>query len=111
MAGKQAKVLSKDDVNDLLAFARCNCNPVRNEVIVLLSAKAGLRAGEIAKLTWDMVDSRNHVGFTLELRDNAAKNGSGRVIPVHANLRRAPSLGARSRTGRGRSFGPSAAVP
>lgn len=30
-----------------------------------------------------------HVGFTLELRDNAAKNGSGRVIPVHADLRRA----------------------
>jgi hypothetical protein len=55
MAGKQAKVLSKDDVNDLLAFARCTRNPVRNEVIVLLSAKAGLRAGEIANLTWDMV--------------------------------------------------------
>jgi integrase len=56
----------------------------------LLSAKAGLRAGEIAKLTWDMVlDPRGHVGFTLELHNNAAKNGSGRVIPVHADLRRA----------------------
>ena len=30
-----------------------------------------------------------HVGFTLELRDNAAKKGSGRVIPVHADVRRA----------------------
>ena len=90
MAGKQAKVLSNNDVNDLLAFARCTRNPTRNEVIVLLSAKAGLRAGEIAKLTWDMVlDPRGHVGFALELRDNAAKNGSGRVIPVHADLRRA----------------------
>jgi integrase len=59
-------------------------------VIVLLSAKAGLRAGEIANLTWDMVlDSRGHVGFTLDLHNNAAKNGSGRVIPVHADLRRA----------------------
>jgi integrase len=88
MTGKQAKVLSKDDV--MLAFARCTRNPVRNEVIVLLSAKAGLRAGEIAKLTWDMVlDPRGHVGFTLELHNNAAKNGNGRVVPVHADLRRA----------------------
>jgi integrase len=90
MASKQAKVLSDNDVSDLLAFARRSRNPTRNEVIVLLSAKAGLRAGEIAKLTWDMVlDPRGHVGFTLELRDNAAKKGSGRVIPVHADLRRA----------------------
>ncbi|MGA2944222.1 MAG: hypothetical protein ABSE50_19515 [Xanthobacteraceae bacterium] len=28
---------------------------MRNKTIILLSAKAGLRAGEIAKLTWDMV--------------------------------------------------------
>jgi hypothetical protein len=32
--------------------------PLRNRVIVLLSVKAGLRAGEIAKLTWDMVLDR-----------------------------------------------------
>jgi integrase len=51
MAGKQAKVLSADDVKDLLAFASCTRNPTRNELIVLLSVKAGLRAGEIAKLT------------------------------------------------------------
>ena len=90
MAGKQAKVLSDTEVNDLLAFAGRSRNPTRNEVIVLLSAKAGLRAGEIANLTWDMVlDPRGLVGFALELHNNAAKNGSGRVIPVHADLRRA----------------------
>jgi integrase len=90
MAGKQAKVLSDTDVSDLLAFARHSRNPTRNEVIVLLSAKAGLRAGEIANLTWDMVlDPRGLVGFALELHNIAAKNGSGRVIPVHADLRRA----------------------
>jgi integrase len=90
MAGKQAKVLTDNDVSDLLVFAGRSRNPTRNEVMVLLSAKAGLRAGEIAKLTWDMVlDSRGNVGFTLELRNNAAKNGSGRVVPVHPDLRRA----------------------
>ena len=90
MAGKQAKVLTTNDVNNLLAFAGRTRNSTRNEVIVLLSAKAGLRAGEIAKLTWDMVlDSGGRVGSVIELRDNAAKKGSGRIIPVHADLRRA----------------------
>jgi integrase/recombinase XerD len=90
VAGKQAKVLSTDDVNDLLLFASCTRNPNRNEVIVLLSAKAGLRAGEIAKLTWDMVlDSGGRVGLAIELHDRIAKTGSGRIIPLHADLRRA----------------------
>ena len=55
MPGRQAKTLSPADVNDLLLFASCTRNPLRNRVIVLLSAKAGLRAGEIANLTWAMV--------------------------------------------------------
>ena len=55
MPGKQAKVLSEDDLQDLLTYASATRNPIRNRVIVLLSAKAGLRAGEIANLTWDMV--------------------------------------------------------
>lgn len=55
MAGKQAKILSEDDFEDLLVYAAATRNPLRNRVIVLLSAKAGLRAAEIAQLTWDMV--------------------------------------------------------
>jgi integrase len=55
MLGKQAKILSAIDATDLLAFADCSRQPLRNRVIVLLSTKAGLRAGEIAGLTWDMV--------------------------------------------------------
>ena len=55
MAGKRAKILSAPDVGDLLVFASCTRHPLRNTVMVLLSAKAGLRAGEIANLTWDMV--------------------------------------------------------
>ena len=48
MLGKQAKILSARDVADLLAFADCSRSPLRNRVLVLLSTKAGLRAGEIA---------------------------------------------------------------
>ena len=58
MPGKHAKILSEGDLQDLLAYAAATRNPLRNRVIVLLSAKAGLRAGEIANLTWDMVVDR-----------------------------------------------------
>jgi integrase len=59
VAGKQAKILSVGDVNDLLIFAGCTRHPLRNRIIVLLAAKAGLRASEIANLTWDMVLESN----------------------------------------------------
>jgi integrase len=59
MPGRQAKTLSAADLNDLLMFASCTRHPRRNTVMVLLSAKAGLRAGEIANLTWDMVVDAN----------------------------------------------------
>ena len=44
----------------------------------------------IANLTWDMVlDPTGDIGSTIELRDHAAKNGGGRLIPVHPDLRQA----------------------
>jgi integrase len=93
MPGRQAKTLSSADVNDLLVFASCTRNPLRNRVIVLLSAKAGLRAREIANLTWDMVlDATGQISGIIELRDVAAKKGSGRVIPINPILRDALAL-------------------
>src|SRR5438445_9311154 len=101
MAGKRAKILSAPDVNDLLVFASCTRHPLRNAVIVLLSAKAGLRAGEIANLTWDMlVDANGALGGLLELADTAAKKGSGRCIPIHPDL--AAALAAWRHGGRSR---------
>jgi integrase len=87
MPGKRAKILATPDVNDLLVYASCTRHPSRNTLIVLLSAKAGLRAGEIANLTWDMVvDATGQLSGLLELRDTAAKKGSGRCIPIHPDL-------------------------
>ncbi len=87
MAGRQAKILSSNDVCDLLAYATFSRHPLRNRVMVLLSAKAGLRAGEIANLTWDMlVDGNGRLGGLIELRDYAAKKGNGRRIPIHPAL-------------------------
>ena len=90
MAGKQAKILSNEQIESLLAFADLTRAPARNRIIVLLSVKAGLRAGEIAKLTWDMLlDPTGDVGSVIELRDHAAKKGSGRLVPIHPALRAA----------------------
>jgi integrase/recombinase XerD len=88
MPGRQAKILSPIDVEDLLIFASCTRQPIRNRLIVLLAAKAGLRAGEIANLTWDMVvDGNGQISGVIELRDGIAKKGAGRLIPVHPDLR------------------------
>ena len=87
MAGKQAKILSTANIDDLLLFAETTRQPFRNKVIVLLSAKAGLRAGEIAHLTWEMVTPTGAIGTTIELPDHAAKKGSGRKMPLNEDLR------------------------
>ena len=90
MIGKRAKILSPDHIGDLLVFAHQTRNPIRNEALVLLSVKAGLRAGEIAKLTWPMVaEPTGQVGWSIELQDRIAKKSSGRVIPIHPELRTA----------------------
>ena len=88
MAGKQAKILSLSDVNDLLVFASCTRHPLRNRVIVLLAAKAGLRAGRDRQPDLGHgARSTGEIGSVVELRDAAAKNGSGRLIPMHPDLR------------------------
>jgi integrase/recombinase XerD len=102
MPGKQAKILSKEQTESLLAFASSTRYPRRNKLIVLLSLKAGLHAGEIAKLTWNMVlGPTGEVGHVIELRDNAAKKKSGRLIPIHPSLRAALAAWRRATTGSG----------
>ena len=68
MAGKQAKVLTDGQLQAALRAARTTRYPERDRVMLLLSAKAGMRAAQIA------------------LADSIAKKGSGRVIPLHPSL-------------------------
>src|SRR6202011_3780401 len=90
MAGRQAKILSDYQAHRLLIYVGATRHPVRNRVMVLLSVKAGLRAGEIARLTWDMVlDPSGEIATVIELHDNAAKKSSGRLVPMHPDLRAA----------------------
>jgi integrase/recombinase XerD len=87
MPGKQAKTLCNDQIEDLLVYADTTRWPTRNRLIVLLSVKAGLRAAEIANLTWEMVlDATGAISSIIELRDKIAKRGNGRRIPLHPDV-------------------------
>jgi len=88
--GKQAKTLSKGQVDAVLGYLATTRWPTRNRVIFLLSVKAGLRAKEIASLTWRMVtDARGNIGQAIYLENKASKGWSGRVIPMNEELRSA----------------------
>jgi len=86
--GKQAKTLSRGQIDATLAYLSTTRHAKRNRLIFLLSAKAGLRAKEIAKLTWWMTnDLEGQVAWQLNLLDSASKGKSGRVIPLNAEVR------------------------
>lgn len=88
MLTKQAKSLSKVQAKLLLSLLEATRHPVRNRVIFLLSVKAGLRAKEIANLSWDMVtDAEGKLASSIHLRDTATKGKSGRVVPLNKELK------------------------
>jgi integrase/recombinase XerD len=64
--------------------------PLRDRAMFLLSVKAGLRAGEIANLSWAMVtDPLAEIAKSIELPNSASKGKSGRTIPMHKELKAA----------------------
>ena len=64
--------------------------PERDRVMVLLAVRAGLRAREVALLTWGMVlDPSGNIANVIEVRDGIAKRGAGRRVPMHPQLRQA----------------------
>ena len=86
---KQAKTLTKPQIKLITGLIQQTRYPVRNQVIFLLSVRAGLRAKEIASLTWDMVtDADGQLSASIHLRDVASKGRSGRIIPLNKELRR-----------------------
>ena len=92
MAGKQAKILSQREIGQVLHHIKSGRYPLRDQVMFLLSIKAGLRAKEISLLTWGMVtDASGRVGDALHLPDNSSKGKSGRTIPLNQQLKQALS--------------------
>lgn len=86
--GKQAKVLTNQQIQLVLAFLATTRDPDRNRLIFLLSIRAGLRAKEIAALKWSMVlDAGGSIGDLIHLEDVASKGRSGRLIPINKHLK------------------------
>ena len=88
MQGKQAKIVSPTQERAILGFLDTTRYPARDRVIFLLSMKAGLRAKEIASLTWAMVtDASGQIGEVIQLQNRASKGTTGgRTIPLHPDL-------------------------
>ncbi len=85
---KQSKVLTNTQVEVLTDYLLTTRHGKRDKLIFLLSVKAGLRAKEIAHLTWSMVlNSNNEVNDAIHLTDKASKGLSGRVIPMNTQLK------------------------
>lgn len=88
MAGKQAKIFCSREILQVLNHLKGTRYPLRDEVMFLLSIKAGLRAKEISFLTWGMItDASGRVGSSLHLPDNSSKGKSGRTIPLNQQLK------------------------
>lgn len=85
---KQAKILTTKQQELMLGYLERTRYPLRNKIIFMLSYKAGLRAKEIANLTWLMVcDSEGNLSTEINLINKASKGKqSGRTIPIHKNL-------------------------
>src|SRR5271165_3144914 len=87
---RQAKILSKGQTEAVLGYLARTRYPERNRAIFLLSVRAGLRAKEIASLTWAMLtDAEGDIGDAIHLVDEASKGSSGRVIPLNRELKAA----------------------
>ena len=88
--GKQAKIISDKQVRAVLVELGTRRYPARDRAMFMLSLKAGMRAKEIALITWSMVtDAEGGVADVIALENRAAKGKSGRVIPMHADLKAA----------------------
>jgi integrase/recombinase XerD len=66
--GKQAKIVSPIQERAILGYLATTRYPARDRVMFLLSMKAGLRAKEMASLTWAMVtDAQGQVAEVLHV--------------------------------------------
>lgn len=89
--GKQAKMLTPKQEAAVVTYLQTRRYPTRDRVMFLLSIKAGLRAKEIACLTWSMVtDAAGQITDAIALPNKASKgHRGGRMIPLNLTLRTA----------------------
>jgi integrase len=88
LATKHAKILDDQMFNRLLAEVAKGETSFRDQAMILLSYKAGLRAQEIAGLDWtDVCDAEGNVRTDLLfVPSDIAKKGRERLVPMHPHL-------------------------
>jgi len=88
--GKQAKTLNEAQEKAVLAYLSCLRNPKRNAAMFLFSVDAGLRAKEIASITWEMMtNATGELTDEIRLIDKASKGRSGGVVFISKRLKNA----------------------
>ena len=89
--GKQAKNVGDKQVPAVLADLDTRRYPLRDRTIFMFSLRAGLRAKEIASVTWGMVaDAEGEIADVIALENWASKGKvGGRHIPMHPEIKAA----------------------
>ncbi len=88
----KAKMLTQQEITVVLAHVETSRYPERDRVMVQLSTRAGLRAAEIAALSWEHVltaDGTDVAEFIDLPRDVTKGQKRARIIPIHDELRSA----------------------
>ena len=86
---KQAKTLTKAQEKAINSYLGHKRNPLRNQIIFILSIKAGLRAKEIANLKWiHLIGNEGALENNIYLPNIASKGNSGRIIPINSYLKK-----------------------
>ena len=90
---RQAKILNTKMIEAVINYLGESRYSIRNRLMFLLSVKAGLRAKEIASVTWSMVlDAEGSFTGELVLDNSASKGNGGRIIPLNKTVREALEL-------------------
>lgn len=78
------RILEDADIGKFLSETLRLSHPLPLAVHLMLYA--GLRVGEITKITWDVLIYGKHPKLTLNIPNDVAKNASGREMPTAAAL-------------------------
>ena len=82
-----SKTLTEAQQQAVIAYLATGRNAQRNTVMFLLSVDAGLRAKEIASVTYEMVtDGTGALTDEIRLQDKASKGKSGGIIFISKRL-------------------------
>lgn len=87
---KQAKTLSRQELNRMLAVVAAGRNAERNRIVMALSFYAGLRAKEIAELAiGDVFSENSDVKQVILLQAGQTKGPKSRSVYVNSKLAKA----------------------